>query len=248
MYRGHGAVVVGSEMSGGVRNVVASNVICVGTNTGVRIKSTRGRGGIVENLRFHNWVMDSVSVPISITNYYTKTAPEPVSERTPVFREIAVSHFTISKSPCVAKISGLPEMPIQTLRISDLVASTQQGFRCDQVDGLELLNLRMSVKEGPALQASNCRRSEIHGLQCPQPVAGQPAVRLDSVERVLLHGCSAWAGIEAFLEIRGEASKGISLVANQLSTAKKAFVVRQGAERTQSSRNRHTCARGAEEV
>ncbi len=58
-YRAHGAVVIGSETSGGVRNVVASNIVSKGTEIGIRIKSGRSRGGVVENLRFDNWVIDS---------------------------------------------------------------------------------------------------------------------------------------------------------------------------------------------
>ena len=58
-HRAHGAVVIGSETSGGVRNVVASNIVSKGTEVGIRIKSGRGRGGTVENLRFDNWVIDS---------------------------------------------------------------------------------------------------------------------------------------------------------------------------------------------
>ncbi|MCX7048773.1 MAG: glycoside hydrolase family 28 protein [Candidatus Sumerlaeota bacterium] len=229
MHRGHGAVVIGSEQSGGVRNVVASNIVCLGTDTGVRIKSTRGRGGVVENIRFDNWIIEGVPTPISITNYYTKTAPEPVSERTPIFREIAISHFTITSSPCVAKILGLPEMPIQSLRISDLMASTQKGFTCDSVDGLELRNLRITTKEGPAFQIANCRQIELDSLQCPQPLEGQPVIRLENAEDAFIHGCRAWNGTGAFLEILGEKTKGITLIGNHLSAARKTFVVQKGA-------------------
>jgi polygalacturonase len=229
MYHGHGAVVIGSEMSGGVRNVAASNIVCYGTDTGVRIKSTRGRGGVVENIRFDNWIMDNVLTPISITNFYTKTAPEPVSERTPVFREIAISHLTISNSPCVAKILGLPEMPIQALRISDVTASTRQGFQCERVDDLELQDIRIDASEGSAFNIANCRNMDIQGLQCPKPVAGKAIVCLENSQDAFIHGCRAWPGTEIFLEIRGAESKGISLQANRLSTAGRPFITKQSA-------------------
>jgi polygalacturonase len=157
MYKGHGAVVIGSEMSGCVRNVVASNIVCVGTDRAVRIKSTRGRGGVVENIRFNNFVVENVREPIYITSFYTKTDPEPVSERTPIFRDIAISHFTIKKSPYTARIYGLPEMPIQRLRITDVTASTEVGFICDNVDGLELQNVEVNAGKGPDFDISNCR-------------------------------------------------------------------------------------------
>ena len=101
VHHAHGAVVIGSETSGSVRNVVASNITAVGTENGIRIKSRRGRGGVVEDVRFDNWTMENVGVGIVVTSYYimggeVATKEEPVSERTPVFRNIAVSNVTIN--------------------------------------------------------------------------------------------------------------------------------------------------------
>ena len=70
VHRAHGAVTIGSETSGWIRNLVASNITCEGTQMGVRIKSRRGRGGGVEDVRFDNWTMDDVGQAINITNYY----------------------------------------------------------------------------------------------------------------------------------------------------------------------------------
>src|SRR5437660_5330874 len=58
VHRAHGAVVLGSEASGGIRNVVASNIVCKGTEKGVRLKSTRGRGGVLENIAMDHWTME----------------------------------------------------------------------------------------------------------------------------------------------------------------------------------------------
>lgn len=234
MYNGHGAVVIGSEMSGGVRNVVASNIVCRGTLAGVRIKTQRGRGGVVENIRFNNWVIEEVPAPITIsqhyfTNIYAKAAPEPVSERTPILRNIAISNFTINNSPRVAEVLGLPEMPIQGLRISDIIASATQGLQCDSVDGLELSKIRVNVKEGNAFNISNCRRVELDGVQSSEPIAGRAVVRLDNVADAFIHGCWPSAGTETFLEILGEGSKGISLLGNNLSAVGKTIAFGEGA-------------------
>lgn len=50
VFKGHGGFVVGSEMSGGVRNISVSNCLFLGTDVGLRFKSNRGRGGVVENI------------------------------------------------------------------------------------------------------------------------------------------------------------------------------------------------------
>jgi polygalacturonase len=231
MYKGHGAVVIGSEMSGGVRNVTASNIVCVGTDRAVRIKSTRGRGGVVENIRFSNFVVEKVREPIYITTFYTKTDPEPVSQRTPVFRDIAISHFTIKDSPCTAKILGLPEMPIQGLRITDLVASTEVGFLCDSVAGFELQNVQVNTEKGPAFDLKNCKNVELHRIKTTAPRADDPVVRMENVEDAFIQGCRVLPGTGTFLELRGEATKGIILSANGLSAAKNPFVLKKGARK-----------------
>jgi polygalacturonase len=89
IHRAHGAVVLGSEIAGGIRNVVVSNITCDGTQMGIRIKSRRGRGGYIEDVRFNNWTMRNVGQAISVTNFYMmegekKTDEEPVSVRTPL--------------------------------------------------------------------------------------------------------------------------------------------------------------------
>jgi hypothetical protein len=230
-YRGHGAVVIGSEMSAGVRNVTASNIVCVGTDRAVRIKSTRGRGGVVENIRFSNFVVENVKEPISITAFYTKTDPEPVSERTPVFRDIAISHFTIKNSPCMAKIFGLPEMPIHRLTISDVVADTEVGLVCDSAAGLDLHNVQLNVDKGPAFDLRNCKNLELSGIKTTKPHAEAPVIRLENIEAAFIRGCSAFPGTGSFLEIAGERTSGIVLVGNKLSGAKNSFVLKNGAQK-----------------
>ena len=70
VHHAHGAVALGSEISGGIRNVVADNITCKETAIGVRIKSRRGRGGSVEDVRFNNWTMENVGEAINVTTDY----------------------------------------------------------------------------------------------------------------------------------------------------------------------------------
>jgi len=231
MYKGHGAVVIGSEMSGDVRNVTASNIVCVGTDRAVRIKSTRGRGGGVENIRFSNFVVENVREPIYITTFYTKTDPEPVSQRTPIFRDIAISHFTIKKSPCMAKILGLPEMPIQGLRITDVVASTEVGLLCDSTVGLELHNVQVNANKGPAFDIRNCKNIELNGIKTTKPLADEPVVRMENVQDAFIHGCRAFPGTGSFLELKGKTTKNILLVGNHLSDAQNPFVLKDDVQK-----------------
>ena len=216
-------------MSGCVRNVVASNIVCVGTDRAVRIKSTRGRGGVVENIRYSNFIVENVREPIYITNFYTKTDPEPVSERTPIFRDIAISHFTIKNSPLTAKILGLPEMPIQQLRITDMTASTKTGFHCECVDGLELHNVQVNVDSGSAFEISNCSNLELDGITTQKSQLNDPVVRMVDVQNAFIRGCRAFTGTVNFLELCGKTTSDIVLIGNYFAKAKKSFILKEGA-------------------
>ena len=121
MYKGHGAIVIGSETSGDIRNIVASNIVAKGTDRGIRIKSMRGRGGIVENVRCDNFVIeDAPAEAIEITTYYVgaRSPKQPVSDATPVFRNFTFSHITIINAHQVASVEGLPEKPIEAICVS----------------------------------------------------------------------------------------------------------------------------------
>lgn len=150
VYHAHGAVVLGSETSGSIRNIVASNITAFETENGIRLKSRRGRGGVVEDVRFSNWTMDHVGEGIVITSYYvmggeSATKPEPISERTPLFRNIAISDVTINGARKKAiDIEGLPEAPISDLRLIDIVGTVRTGLAARYTDDLELHNIRLT--------------------------------------------------------------------------------------------------------
>ena len=130
--RGHGGVVIGSETSGGVQNVVISNCVFIGTDRGIRMKSRRGRGGVIENVRVNNVIMDGVLCPFTINLYYhcngakgdamvADKNPRPVDEGTPVFRSIHFSHISAVNAKIAAGFFyGLAEMPLDDISLSDI--------------------------------------------------------------------------------------------------------------------------------
>lgn len=135
MLHGHGGVVFGSEMSGDIRNVVVSNCIFEGTDRGIRFKSRRGRGGIVENIRVSNIVMTDVICPFILNLYYyfgprgldpyvsDKTA-QPVTALTPIFRHMHFANITATNVTAAAGfLYGLPEMPVEDITFTDIRVS-----------------------------------------------------------------------------------------------------------------------------
>jgi hypothetical protein len=222
IHNGHGAVVLGSETSGGIRNVVASNIVAQGTQRGIRIKSTRGRGGLMENIRFDNWVIeDSPNPAIEVTNYYTRAPEEPVSVRTPIFRNIAISAITINRCRTAVSIEGLPEMPVEGLRLTDIVANAHEGLRAFNTKGLELHNVRINAETGIPFLIRDASDLDLDGVQTRDPKAGVPVVRLDRSKRVSLRNSIAWPGTDVFLSLAPDMKSFVTLTSNELGGAAK---------------------------
>jgi polygalacturonase len=222
VHHGHGAVVLGSETSGGFHNIVASNIVCQGTEKGVRIKSTRGRGGVIENVRFDHWTMDSVEEAINVTNYYTRAPEEPVSQRTPVFRNISIGNMTINHSPVTIDIQGLPEMPVNGLQIGNVIANGKVGMRAYNTLAMELHNVQVNPEFGPAFLIRDSKDLELDQVSTRTPVAGSPVVRLDRCPGATVRASRAFAGTGTFLAASPGELKGVVLEGNTLGNARKA--------------------------
>lgn len=224
VHHAHGAVTIGSETSGSVRNIVASNITAVGTENGARIKSARGRGGVVEDVRFDNWTMENVGEGIVVTNYYlmegeTRRGEEPVSKTTPVFRNIAVSHMTIDGAKTLIDIAGLPEMPIQGLHISDVMGTGENGMKAIYTDDLELHNVELNAKAGPAFRVEHASNLELDDVTESQPVRQRPVIRLDDAAGALVRDSRAFKGTGVFLSTGKGELKKIVLEGNALGEA-----------------------------
>lgn len=187
MAHGHGGVVIGSEMSGDVRNVVVTGCIMKNTDRGIRIKTRRGRGGTVENLQFSNIAMDHVICPFVVNMYYCcgeggrcsvvrERGAMPVSMETPRIRDIRISHVDVSNaSACAGFILGLPEQPIERLSISDCVVT----LRCGEPDYPAMLEDAEPMEAAGFFLRNACQLSLKHVT-----VVGQKGAELNMDESV----------------------------------------------------------------
>ncbi len=226
VHHAHGAVTLGSEISGGIRNLVADNITCQGTDIGVRIKSRRGRGGVVEDVRFDNWTMVDVGTAIDVTSYYmmegeTKASEESVSERTPVFRNIGISHMTINHARVAIDIEGIPEMPISGLRISDVIASAKTGMRGSYTDALELHHVQINPDSGPAFLVRDSKELELDGVSTRKPASDAPVIRLERCADAIVRSSKAFTGTGTFLSVAPGELKSVVLEGNALAAARK---------------------------
>ncbi len=178
VYHGHGGFVVGSEMSGGVRNVHVSNCTFMGTDVGLRFKSTRGRGGVVENIYISNINMTDIPTePIHFNLYYGGSAPlpdpedkvaindvqviPPVSEETPQFRNIHMKNIVCKGAARAAILQGLPEMNLQNVTIEKVTIVAEQGLKLSDVDGIILKDIFVEVAKGPAISINNSQHVNV---------------------------------------------------------------------------------------
>jgi len=220
MLDGHGGVVIGSEMSGGVRRVAISNCVFDGTERGIRIKTTRGRGGAIEDIRVSNVVMTRITrAPFDLNMFYAKMPEEPVSERTPTLRNLHFSDITIKDSPAAGFILGLAEMPVDNVTFSNVAIEAEKGFSCSNAKAVAFRDVRISTKKGPALLGENLQGLEIEGFQTLTPHMDSPVIDLKNVADAFVHGCRATTGTGAFLGLRGEKCRDILLQGNDLRGA-----------------------------
>ncbi len=159
MMRGHGGVVIGSEMSGGVKNVVVSNCVFQGTDVGIRVKSQRGRGGVVEGLAASNIVMENVRSAFTITMFYQgqdkPTDVFPVDEGTPTFRDFVFNNIIARGSQTAGQVTGLKERAVENITFNNVQIQAKTGMTCTNARDIRFLDTIIDPDSGPALTLVN---------------------------------------------------------------------------------------------
>ncbi len=172
VFQGHGGFVVGSEMSGGVKNISVSNCQFMGTDVGLRFKSARGRGGVVENIYISKINMfNIIHEPLLFDLYYftKKTDDIPaVDETTPIFRNIYISDIVSRNSNKAMFFNGLPEMNITNINVENAVITSRLGAELSEADHINLKNVRITPSEGAALILNNVKNMKIDDFSAPE--------------------------------------------------------------------------------
>ncbi|HPJ02283.1 MAG TPA: glycoside hydrolase family 28 protein [Candidatus Limiplasma sp.] len=189
MLHGHGGVVIGSEMSGGVRDVRVENCVFIGTDRGIRLKTRRGRGGAAQRLSFRNIEMRDVLCPFVFNMYYfcgkggklpfvRDKAPHPVGGGTPQLSDISMEQVTVrGATACAGFLYGLPESPVRRVRIADCTVEMIPGS-----PGKPAMMDDLDDMEAAGLYLRNGEDIDIRGLR----VEGQRGTVLDADSSVWL--------------------------------------------------------------
>ncbi len=201
VYHGHGGFVVGSEMSGGVRKMYVSNCTFIGTDCGLRFKSLRGRGGVVEDIYMDNIRMTNIPTEaIRFNLFYGGKMPSeeaiqvsgegeniPVTEETPQFRNFHFSNIICRGAQAAMLVQGLPEMPVKGLVLENIDISAETGIVCNYGENIRLKNFKLQVKKGNPVSVYNSKK-------------------------LVLDGCPATGSQEKYAKIRGSQTAEIEII------------------------------------
>ena len=221
VYHAHGGFVVGSEMSGGVNNMFVSNCTFIGSDIGLRFKTTRGRGGLVENIYVNNVNMKDIPAEaILFDMYYMAKDPvvlsgekreppkvefKPVDETTPQFRNFYFRNITCNGAAKGIFVRGIPEMHVKNIWIENAVLQASEGIDIQEASNINLKNITMISKNTrPVAYVLNSDSIRIDGLRFK-----------DSAE--------------VLLQVQGERSKDIQLLNSNTAAAKQKLIAGFGA-------------------
>ncbi len=167
---GHG-MSIGSGTSGGIEDLTVSNCTFEGTDAGIRIKTARGRGGLLKNLTYENLTMNAVKNPIYIIDWYPEREapkdpatekPEPIVERTPINKNIVIRNVTVTNCPTAGTIRGLPEAPITDVTLSNVTISAKTGIKIYHAKNIQFIDSKIVPESGKVLTSFN---ADVTGLE-----------------------------------------------------------------------------------
>ena len=178
VYHAHGGFTIGSEMSGGVHNVCVKDCLFISTDTGLRFKSTRGRGGIVENIFISNINMigirgDAINFnlfyggksPLDDVAADTETSFPAVTVETPQFRGIHIENVVCRGAKNAIVLQGLPEMPLQGMTLKNVSIASQGGVFVTDAKEIIFENVRVENQSGASLKTFRVKDSKLELLK-----------------------------------------------------------------------------------
>ncbi len=208
VFHAHGGFVIGSEMSGGVKNIFVNNCSFLGTDIGLRFKTKRDRGGVVEKIYISDIAMNSIpGEAILFDMYYEAKDPvpldgdknelpeikaEPVNDGTPQFRDFHIRNVVCHGAATAIMLRGLPEMNIRDITIENSNFTSDKGLVVVEAENISLRNIGLYARASTLMQVQNGKN-----------------ILLDQVR---------WTGEkETLLEVNGEKSRKVRLTGTEVS-------------------------------
>jgi len=162
VYHAHGGFVIGSEMSGGANHLFIYNCSFIGTDVGLRFKTTRGRGGVVQAVYAKNIVMKDISGDAILFDMYyaaqdpvplkgdkrekPKVVTYPVTEETPVFKDFYINDIVCDGAARAIFIRGLPEMNITGIHLENMMIRAKAGIEIQEAKNVYQKNINIVIE------------------------------------------------------------------------------------------------------
>jgi len=221
VYAAHGGFVIGSEMSGGARNIWVSNCTFIGTDIGLRFKTTRGRGGIVENIYISDiYMKDIPAEAILFDMYYMAKDPvvlvgekrelpkvefKGVDETTPQFRNFHITNVYCSGASKGIFVRGLPEMHVKDIVLENMVLQADKGIDVQEATGISFKNIKVISTDT------------------------KPVVDIVQSDKLLFDNITYKDGAELLFRVSGDRSSNITIKNTDASKAKEKITYELGA-------------------
>ena len=173
--KGHGGIVIGSEMSGGVKDMVVTQCLMDHTDRGLRVKTRRGRGNtaVIDGLVFRNVEMRGVKAPFVINMFYF-CDPDghspyvqcrealPVDEYTPKLGTLTMEDIVATDAQFAGcYFDGLPEQPIEGISMKNVTIT----FDPDAKEGQAAMADNRPLVKKLAIYAENVKNIELHNVR-----------------------------------------------------------------------------------
>jgi polygalacturonase len=157
-FRSHGGIVIGSDMSGDVRNIFAHDCEFDGADIGIRLKSNASRGGVVENIWYQNIKMMNIKAEaISINTDYGAYLADKGGKAYPVFRDITIKNVTCDGARVALSMDGTSHKPIENITLENVSIKASTGMSFKSVNGLKLTNVKSEPSKGNPISFTNCK-------------------------------------------------------------------------------------------
>jgi polygalacturonase len=225
VYAAHGGFVIGSEMSGGARNMYVYNCTFVGSDIGLRFKTTRGRGGVVENISIRDIYMKDIrGEAILFDMYYMAKNPilskgekrelpksefKKVDETTPVFRNFHISNVYCNGASTAIFIRGLPEMHVKDIFLDSMLLQARKGIDVREATGIFFDHIKVLTTET------------------------DPVMDVTNSDHILFNTINCRAGSELMLRVSGDRSKNIQIKNTSAGQVKEKLLCELGADKNE---------------
>ncbi len=169
---GSGGVVFGSESSGGIRNIYVHDAYFEGSDRGIRFKTERGRGNVIENIYIRNIRMKNVTYEaINVNTFYT--GPRAVGP-SPLIRNVFIRDIEIDGVPTAISFIGLPEKWLEHFVLENInIRNADRGARINRVKDLTLRNVVIESNTR-AMVAENVYELNCEKLSLKDKTGGAP--------------------------------------------------------------------------